>query len=106
MAAVNMKLQPFWANDPQVWFAHRYNTQVHYIYMVRPGGRSVCHARNHRDTVQKTKFDYIVASLAPEFATEIQDLVLSPPAKCPYDKLKEQLESLSLSRSGTTAPQC
>lgn len=40
---------------------------------------------------QCTKFDYIVASLAPEFATEVRDLILRPPADNPYDALKEQL---------------
>ena len=42
-------------------------------------------------TVQKTKFDYIVASLAPEFAIKIRDLLLIPPREQPYDTLKEQL---------------
>ena len=74
MAAVNMKLPPFWANDPQVWFS-----QVEAQFATRG------------ITVQKAKFDYMVASLAPEFATEVRDLVLSPPAERPYDKLKEQL---------------
>ena len=74
MAAVNVKFLPFWANDPQVWFA-----QVEAQFATRG------------ITVQKTKFDYIIASLAPEFATEVRDLVLSPPAEHPYDKLKEQL---------------
>ena len=36
-------------------------------------------------------FDYIVASLSPEFATEVRDLILKPPTENPYDKLKEQL---------------
>ena len=41
--------------------------------------------------IQKTKFDYVVASLAPEFATKVRDLVLHPPETNPYDMLKEQL---------------
>ena len=36
-------------------------------------------------------FDYVVASLSPEFATEIRDLILTPPEVNPYDVLKEQL---------------
>ncbi len=33
----------------------------------------------------------IVASLSPEFATEVRDLILTPPATTPYDTLKKQL---------------
>ena len=32
-----------------------------------------------------------MASLSPEYATEVRDLVLKPPADNPYDVLKEQL---------------
>ena len=32
-----------------------------------------------------------MASLAPEFATEVRDLILQPPEATPYDKFKEQL---------------
>ena len=42
-------------------------------------------------TAQQTMFDYVVASLSPEFATEIRDLILRPPAENPYDTVKVQL---------------
>ncbi len=40
---------------------------------------------------QRTKFDHIVASLNPEFAMEVRDLILHPPADSPYNLLKQQL---------------
>lgn len=36
-------------------------------------------------------FDYVVASLSPEFATEIRDLILKPPGENPYSAIEEQL---------------
>ena len=42
-------------------------------------------------TSQKSKFEYVVASLSPEYATEVRDLILSPPATNPYNSLSETL---------------
>lgn len=41
--------------------------------------------------MQRTKFDHVVASLSPEFATEVRDLILTPPEENAFDVLKEQL---------------
>ena len=68
-----LKLPPFWPPDPEVWFA-----QVEAQFTTR-------YIR-----VQRTNFDYIVASLAQEFATYVRDLNLRPTADNPYDTLKEQ----------------
>ena len=74
VAAVSLKLPPFWPTDPTVWFA-----QVEAQFSTR-GIIS-----------QKTRFEYIISSLSPEFAVEVRDLLLQPPAENPYNKLKQEL---------------
>ena len=44
-----------------------------------------------RITVERAKFDYIGASLSPSTATEVQDLIITPPADNPYTVLKAEL---------------
>jgi hypothetical protein len=74
LATVSVKLPPFWPSDPEIWFA-----QVEATFTTR------------RITSERTRFDYVIAYLSPEVATEIRDLILKPPEATPYKILKEQL---------------
>eukprot|EP00731_Ephydatia_muelleri_P009751 Em0005g337a len=74
VSAVSINLPPFWPNDPEVWFA-----QVEAQFATRGV------------VAQKTCFDYVISSLNPEFAMEVRDLILNPPAEIPYDSLKMEL---------------
>jgi len=57
--------------------------------LVRPDRSTVQHKGYH--PCQKTKFDYVVSCLDPEYATEVRDLLLTLPADEPYETLNAQL---------------
>lgn len=62
IAAVSIKLPPYWPADSTVWFA-----QVEAQFNTR------------NISSQKTRFEYIIASLSPEIAMEVRDLLIRPP---------------------------
>ena len=74
IATISLKLPLFWPSDSEVWFA-----QAEALFITR------------RISAEKTKYDYIVTSLSPEFAAEVRDLILKTLDTDSYIKLKEQL---------------
>ena len=62
IGTISIKLPPFWPANPQLWFAQveaQFSTQ--------------------NIMAQKTKFEYVVASLSLEYATEVCNLLLQLP---------------------------
>ena len=74
ISSVQLKLPPFWEVNPPIWFA-----QVEAQFATR------------RITSQKTMFEHVIASLSPQYAMEVRDLILNPPTSAQYDTLKKQL---------------
>ena len=72
--SLSVKLPTYWAANPLAWFA-----QVDAVFATR------------RVANQKVKFQNIVASLAPEFISEIRDNIISPPTEAQYEALKALL---------------
>ncbi|XP_078495329.1 uncharacterized protein LOC144750157 [Ciona intestinalis] len=70
----SINLPTFWPSDPQLWIA-----QVEAQF----------NNKNIQD--QRTRFDLVVASLSPEYAAEVRDVIISPPEESPFNRLKEEL---------------
>lgn len=71
---VAVKLPPFWAESPEVWFA-----QVEAQFSLA------------RITQDRTRYDYVVAHLDSRYAAELRDVLASPPADDCYLHLKREL---------------
>ena len=68
LAPVTIKIPLFWLSDPELWF-----WEVEAQFTTK-GVSS-----------QRTRFDYVMASLSPEYAMEVRDLIVNPPTTAPYD---------------------
>lgn len=71
---VSAKLPPFWAEKPALWFA-----QIESQFLL---------AGISKDS---TKYHHVVANLDARFASEVEDIITSPPDIDAYKYLKEEL---------------
>ena len=69
-----LKLPPFWAEEPDIWFA-----QVEAQF------------DNAGVTNDVTKYNSVIVSLDPQFSKAVKDIIVSPPAANRYEKLKTEL---------------
>lgn len=73
-SAVSLKLPPFWPGDPELWFE-----QVEAQFATK------------HITADQTKFNHLVASLTPETAAEVRELLFTPPDNDKYATLKKAI---------------
>ncbi|XP_063625641.1 uncharacterized protein LOC134805419 [Cydia splendana] len=79
---VGVKIPAFWPQEPEVWFK-----QVEGQFILS------------NITSDTTKFYYVLSQLEQQYAAEVKDIIISPPATNKYEKLKSELiKRLSASR--------
>jgi len=76
VTAVALKLPNFWVGNPEVWFAQ---------------AEAQFATRQPQITADDTKYNYVLAALDNAAATEVQALILAPPANGKYDALRAAL---------------
>ncbi|KAJ0173829.1 hypothetical protein K1T71_010978 [Dendrolimus kikuchii] len=82
LCRVGVRLPPFWAEEPAVWFA-----QIE-------GSFALSGIKD-----DNTKYFHVSAQLEHRFAAEVKDIIINPPATGKYEFLKNELiKRLSASR--------
>ncbi|XP_050679662.1 uncharacterized protein LOC126975704 [Leptidea sinapis] len=71
---VGVRIPPFWPEEPAVWFA-----QIEGQFILS------------NVTSDSTKFYYVISQLDHQYAAEVKDIIISPPATDKYEKLKSEL---------------
>ncbi|XP_039765343.1 uncharacterized protein LOC120637573 [Pararge aegeria] len=71
---VGIKVPPFYPDDPEIWFAQL------------EGQFALANI-----TSDMTKFYYVIGHIEHQYAKEIKDIIVNPPAAQKYDKLKSEL---------------
>ncbi|XP_075982478.1 uncharacterized protein LOC142980785 [Anticarsia gemmatalis] len=73
---VGVKMPPFWANEPVLWFA-----QLESQFALS------------NITTDVTKFYHVIANLDYKYVSEVKDIINKPPGENKYEKLKSELIS-------------
>lgn len=71
---VAVRLPPFWAPDPEMWFS-----QIENQFALAG------------ITSDETKFSYVAGNMDAKYATEVRDILTRPPPVGKYEKLKAEL---------------
>ncbi|KAL0867491.1 hypothetical protein ABMA27_000911 [Loxostege sticticalis] len=71
---IGMKIPPFWAQEPALWFA-----QIEGNFFISG------------ITADSTKFYHVIAQLDHQYAAEVKDIITAPPKENKYEKLKNEL---------------
>lgn len=71
---IAVKLPPFWSDKTALWFA-QVEAQFNLAGI----------------TQEATKYSYVISHLEERFASEVEDLITSPPRVAPYTTLKAEL---------------
>jgi hypothetical protein len=72
--SLNLRVPPFKYGDPEFWFA-----------------RLETFFTTQRITSQASRFGYASSFLPDDIAEQVRDILVSPPASSPYDKLKQEV---------------
>lgn len=74
VAAVGVKVPPFWPHKPSLWFV---NLEAQF---------GLCSI-----TADSTKYAHLISCLDAKYAAEVEDIIINPPATGKYDKLKTEI---------------
>jgi hypothetical protein len=74
VSRVAVRLSPFWAGRPAVWFAQA--KEQFFLAGVKS---------------EKNKFFHVISQLDHRYATEVECIITSPPERDPYTKLRNEL---------------
>lgn len=74
ISTVSVRVPPFWRANPTVWFC-----------------QLEAQFENSRITVDKTKYNTVVASIESDVLAQVSDVIINPPADNMYKTLKDKI---------------